>query len=99
MMAERIRQIDLDAKTWCTSEDVYAALLEALEAPAWHGHNLNALQDSIVTGSINKVEPPFSITISNSQMAAGEAQEFLRILVELFQDFAEKGCPVSFVLR
>jgi len=97
-MAGKIRQIHLDAKRWRTREDVYAALLEALGAPAWHGHNFDALRDSIVTGSINKVEPPFSIRISNSQLAGGEAQEFMGKLTDLFQDFVNEGCPVSFVL-
>jgi RNAse (barnase) inhibitor barstar len=97
-MAGEIRQIRLDASGWRTHEDVYAALLGALEAPAWHGHNLDALHDSIVTGSINDVEPPFSIKVSHGSIAGGEAQEFLRILVELFQDFAGEGCPVSFVV-
>jgi len=98
-MAGEMRCIDLDAKTWCTREDVYVALLAALKAPAWHGHNLDALHDSIVTGSINKIEPPFSITISNGQLASGEAQHFMRKLADLFQDFVNEGCPVSFVVR
>jgi hypothetical protein len=98
-MARTEQLIELDAKAWCTAEDVYAALLKALEAPAWHGHNFDALRDSIVTGSINKIEPPFSVTIENSRMAAVAAQEFMRNLVDLFAEFVEEGCPVSLALK
>jgi hypothetical protein len=90
--------IELDARAWRTKEDVYDALLGALEAPAWHGHNFNALHDSIVTGNINKVEAPFSIRIINSRLAAGSAQEFMRDLTGLFQEFVDEGCPVSLSL-
>jgi RNAse (barnase) inhibitor barstar len=93
-----IRRIQLDARDWLTRECVYAGLLAALEAPAWHGHNFDALRDSIVVGSINKVEPPFSIEISHAEMASQEAQQFLRSLAELFQEFEREGCPVSFKL-
>ena len=42
--------IVISAAGWKTADDFYIAFLAAVEAPAWHGHNLDALWDSIVTG-------------------------------------------------
>lgn len=59
-MAEAIR---LDARGWTDAESFYDALLAAVDAPAWHGHSIDALADSLIGGGINGVEPPFSIEI------------------------------------
>lgn len=62
--------IDLDAREWRVVEDAYAVLLPAIGAPHWHGHNLDALNDSLVTGSINSRPRHFHVRI---QTASGEA--------------------------
>ncbi len=54
-------KIFIDWKGITTEEDFYQQLLPQLKAPSWHGHNLDALNDSIVTGNINGVEPPYCI--------------------------------------
>jgi hypothetical protein len=54
-----MRVIDLDATAWSSVGDVIDAILAKLDAPDWHGRNVNALLDSIVGGSINGVEPPY----------------------------------------
>jgi hypothetical protein len=97
-ISSEVRRIYLDARGWRNNEDVYAGLLGAIGAPAWHGHNFDALHDSVVTGSVNKVGAPFSIEISNGEMASREVQKFLRSLVDLFHEFVQEGCPVSFAL-
>lgn len=43
--------------------EFYEQVLSQLKAPQWHGHNLDALSDSIGVGSINGVEPPYSISV------------------------------------
>jgi hypothetical protein len=50
-----VRTIDLDASNWKTIDDFYDALLPELGAPDWHGHNANALNDSVIWGGINAV--------------------------------------------
>jgi hypothetical protein len=52
-----MKVITLDALGWQSPRDFYAALLPELEAPAWHGRNLDALNDSLNSGGINGVEP------------------------------------------
>ena len=91
-----MKRIDLDAERWRTQDDFYAALLSALGAPTWHGHNLDALWDSVVTGDINQVSPPFSVRVVN--VPDGELRGFLVSIGELFREARAKGVDVRFVL-
>lgn len=43
--------------------DFYRAVLEAIEAPEWHGYSPDALNDSMVFGGINGREPPYGLLI------------------------------------
>jgi hypothetical protein len=54
-----MRIIELDTLNWRTGLDFYRHLLAALGAPKGHGHNLNAVVDSMIWGGMNTVEPPF----------------------------------------
>lgn len=45
-----MRIIDLNAENWKSILDFYDALLPALGAPAWHGHSVNAIIDSMIWG-------------------------------------------------
>jgi RNAse (barnase) inhibitor barstar len=65
----------LDATNWHKWSDFYDALLSALEAPDWHGYNLDALLDSMVWGGINIIEPPYTIRVHNLDAACAEARE------------------------
>jgi hypothetical protein len=58
-----MKTIIVSARDWVSLSDFYKAILGALEAPEWHGHNVNALIDSIVYGNINGLEPPFRLDI------------------------------------
>ena len=60
-----MREISLDATSWKRSSDFYAALLPAIGAPAWHGDSVNALVDSMITGGINKLKPPYVVRVHN----------------------------------
>ena len=60
-----MREINLDATTWVTGLDFYAALLPALGAPAWHSSSAQAIADSMIAGEINAVEPPYVVRIHN----------------------------------
>jgi hypothetical protein len=58
-----MRVIELDASGRNKPEDFYNALLPEPGAPDWHGHNLNALNGSVIWGGINAVNPPLTIRI------------------------------------
>lgn len=55
--------LTLDATTWRKPDDIYTAFFAVVGAPAWHGRNLDALNDSIVGGCINEIEYPYRIEI------------------------------------
>lgn len=57
--------IRLDASAWSSADDFYSALLPELGAPSWHGHNLDALWDSL-TSDINEGMPPFSVVVRHA---------------------------------
>lgn len=57
----------------------YDAILAQMDAPAWHGRNLNALQDSLVVGSISPLGPPFRFEIRGRPFSAEFGAAFLDI--------------------
>ncbi len=44
-------------------DDFYDSVLPQTGAPSWHGHNLDAINDSWVTGDICSDGPPFRFVI------------------------------------
>jgi hypothetical protein len=63
------QMIELDAANWKVPDDFYVALLVALGSPTWHGHNVNALIDSMIWGGINAIDPPYKIIVHNIRLA------------------------------
>ena len=57
-----MRRITLDASGWQNRADGFRAILAALDAPDWHGANLDALLDSL-RGGVNGVEAPFALIL------------------------------------
>lgn len=73
-----MRIIDLDAAKWKTPDDFYNALLPELGAPEWHGHNPNALNDSVIWGGINAVNPPLTIRVRRLSLVPEAVLEEVR---------------------
>lgn len=95
---KKMKAITLDAAGWIATDDFFAALLPELGAPSWHGHNLNALYDSL-SGGINEVEPPFSVTVRNTGNLASEFGSLFSGVAEVFADARrEFNTDVSFTL-
>jgi RNAse (barnase) inhibitor barstar len=88
-------ELVLDAEGWVNADDVYDAFFAAVGAPRWHGRNLNALRDSISTGSINEVEVPYSLIVRNASMAGSDARRMLDLFLELIDCIKGDGCPVE----
>lgn len=89
-----MHQIELDATTWKSKDDFYDAVLSALGAPDWHGRNFDALRDSIVTGDINEVEPPFAITV-RGWPTTDRAALVLQRFIDLICEAGAEGVPVT----
>ena len=77
-LAIAMRIIELDASRWKTSLDFTSALKIALRAPDWHGSSVNAFVDSMVTGGVNAVEPPYVVKVVNSDNLDHELLELIR---------------------
>jgi RNAse (barnase) inhibitor barstar len=67
-------------------DDFYNALLPALGAPQWHGHNLDALNDTIGGDDINDVKLPFHIRIVNIATLSSEMLGYREEVDELITD-------------
>ena len=80
-----MKVVRLNASGWETAEDFYSALLPQLGAPAWHGRNLDALNDSLY-GGINKVGPPFRVQIEGAENLRPEMSQFLSKIAAVFDD-------------
>ena len=87
--------IQLDASRWKSADDLYTSLFEKLGAPAWHGRNFNALNDSIVTGGINSVEVPYSLSIFSLNLASSDARKFVQEFVDFVDEREADGCPTQ----
>jgi len=90
-----VKILVLEARDWQTSDDVYNSFFDAVCAPTWHGRNFNALNDSIATGAINKIEIPYQIEVRNVRLASRVAQQFVDEFAGLIADLKAKGCPVE----
>jgi RNAse (barnase) inhibitor barstar len=94
-----MRELVLDGRGWQTRDQVYDAFFAAVGAPVWHGRNFNALRDSIATGSINDVEVPYCVVISNFDLISGEALQMATDFADLLRELTASGCPVEIQLR
>jgi RNAse (barnase) inhibitor barstar len=90
-----MRKLILDGSSWQTKEDVYDAFFHAVGAPEWHGRNLDALNDSIATGSINQVEVPYRLVVRNYDKIGAGAKKMTDDFIDLIREVAASGCPVE----
>ena len=87
-----MKVVELDASNWRRERHFYDALLPKLGAPAWHGHNLDAINDSIFTGGVNEIEPPFQIRVVGIEHLSQRMKDFLTKVQSVFgEGRAETG--------
>jgi len=84
-----MKDINLDVAEWRQRDDFYNVLLPALGAPSWHGHNLDALNDSIA-GDLNAVKPPFEIRIINTVAIPSGLRDYLSRFADLIDDLRSR---------
>jgi len=94
-----VRELVLDAATWTKTDDVYDAFFRAVGAPLWHGRNLDALNDSIAGGQINKIEVPYRIVIRNYEQVGTGARDMAERFVSLIRELAAGDTPIEIVVR
>lgn len=92
-----MKEILLAGSNWKNDGDFYDAFFEAVGAPKWHGRNLDALRDSIGTGSINRLDAPYIIRISGTKSMSPEARQFLERFRKLIDELKEEGIKVDLI--
>jgi RNAse (barnase) inhibitor barstar len=90
-----MQQITLSGEHWTTPYDFYHDLLRSLGAPNWHGHNLDALWDSITGGDINQVNPPFRVTISGIDVMSPNCKILVGRFAAMVSDARAKGYVIE----
>ena len=93
-----VLQIALEAYSWTTQDQFYDELLPQLGAPAWHGRNLDALWDSITSGDINRVNPPFEVVLRGLERCPQDLRSHLRRFAELMDEARREGAAVKVTL-
>jgi len=83
------------------SEDqFYDVLFSQIGAPEWHGHNLDALVDSLITGSINSIEPPYKLMSINSSVNLGKLKAFqIKVLGIFIEAALEQDREIEFCVK
>ena len=69
-----------------SEDDFYSMFLHQVSAPSWHGRNLDALADSIITGDINEIEPPYTVHNINTANASSSIVEFQLKVLGIFNE-------------
>ena len=92
-----MKQICVDVSQCQTLDAIYTALLSELGAPSWHGHNLDALWDSITDGDINEIKPPYYVEVRGADRLPLELVSLLTQMRTLFEEAAaEQEIDVCF---
>ena len=81
-------EIQLDWSEIKSEEIFYDVFLPQVKAPEWHGRNLDALNDSLVTGDINQINPPYEIINCNVSRVPEDNRDFMRKVLKIFQESA-----------
>jgi RNAse (barnase) inhibitor barstar len=84
--------LELDASELTTTDNAFEGLMRVLEAPEWHGRNLNALRDSIMGDDLNGVRAPFEIRIKGQPSEA--VRQLLGVVEEIFEEARQHGVNV-----
>ena len=58
----------------------------AMDAPQWHGKNLDALDESVAYGGNDTIEPPYSVTLTNVGRLPVELKRDIQIIRDIFAD-------------
>ena len=91
--------ISIDWGEVSTEIEFFEIFLPQVKAPNWHGRNLNALADSIVTGDINGTEPPYTICNIGTESVSGNIKSFQVEVFEIFQEARDAGREINVIYQ
>jgi hypothetical protein len=93
-----VEEIELDGQGWTAVDDFYSSYLAAVGAPEWHGHNLDALWDSLTGAGINERNLPFRFRIGGTALMCGDVFEIVGRFQTLVCEAERDGHPVHIEL-
>ena len=82
----RVKVVHCDLAGCTTSQDVYERVLSVLDAPDWHGRNLDALWDSVAGGGINGLVPPYRIEVDGFDGLPKDLRDLADRIGSVFRD-------------
>lgn len=86
-MAENPTNWEVDLTGAKTKSDVYSRILDALHAPSWHGHNLDAINDTF-SGGVSGFNPGDEIFVSGTADLPEEAATLLHNIQQVAAEAA-----------
>jgi len=92
-------KIAVDWKKIETEDDFYDMFLPQVKAPEWHGRNLDALTDSLVTGDINAIELPYTIYNINTGCIPKQISGFQLKVLTTFNEGVAKNRGIKVVVE
>lgn len=90
-------EVTIDWQKIITKESFYEVFLPQLNAPEWHGHNLDAVADSVIAGDVNGIEPPYTIISKNESSIEQNLKPFQQAVLSIFKEAKESGREVHLV--
>ncbi len=94
-----MKELVLDASGWRSRDDLYEAFFAIVQAPAWHGRNLNAVRDSIDAGGINGVKVPYRLVVRNYRLVPESLRAEVEQFAETVRALAREGVRVDIRLE
>lgn len=79
-----MKTIIIDWTAIMDEDGFYASVLPQTDAPSWHGHNLDAIQDSWITGNICPSGPPFDFAIRG--LSKADLRDFSHTVLEIVEE-------------
>lgn len=82
-----------------SEEMFYEKFLPQVDAPDWHGRNLDAVGDSIVTGDVNGIEPPYTIKNINTSKSPESIKDFQGKILDVFVEAAMEPRDIKVIIE
>lgn len=79
-------ELEIDWEKIESQDSFYELFLSKISASQWHGRNLDALRDSIISGGIVIAGPPFYIKHLNCSRSPKSIREFQGAVISIFTE-------------
>jgi RNAse (barnase) inhibitor barstar len=73
----------------------YETVLPQLRSPEWHGRNLDALSDGLITGQINDLEPPYIVEMLGVHNIPDHLAGFAKSIIAIWFEAARERAGIE----